>query len=105
MAVDKENEKMVIDRLVFMDESIDAMEDLDSIQENVFKELSMMIIKDLDLDVNGNIKQSRKNQKAVQKMSKIRALILTDGYKAMVGKFIGSFNTVKSMSNEQIKAI
>ena len=105
MAIDKENEKLVMDRLTLMDESIDAMDNVASIQEKVFKELSLMIIKDLDIDSNGNIKRTRKNQKAVQKMSKIRALILTPEYKAMVGKFIGSFNTVKTMTNEQITAI
>ena len=105
MAVDKENEKMVMDRLVLMDESIDAMDDVGSIQDNVFKELSMMVIRDLDVDANGNIKRTRKNQKAMQKMSRIKALVLNDDYKAMVGKFIGSFNTIKSMANEQIKDI
>tara|TARA_R110002096_G_scaffold283333_1_gene477387 strand:- start:559 stop:876 length:318 start_codon:yes stop_codon:yes gene_type:complete len=105
MAVDKKNEKLVRDRLVFMDESIDSMDDVTDIQENVFKQLSIMLIKDLDLDKEGNIKRTRKNQKAAQRMNKIRPLILTDGYKAMVGKFISSFNTVKSMSDEQIKEV
>ena len=105
MPVDKENEKLVVDRLVFMDESIDAMEGVDQTQEDVFKELSRLLIKELDLDINGNIKRSRKNQKSMQKMTKIRPLVLNDNYKAMVGKFIGSFNEVKSMSDTQIKAI
>jgi hypothetical protein len=105
MGVDKKNEKMVMNRLSFMDEAIDSVDDVTDIQANVFKELTRMLIKELDLDNNGNIKRTRKNQKAVQKMSKIRALVLNDNYKAMVGKFIASFNTVKSMSDEQIKDI
>lgn len=102
MAVDKENEKQVHDRLVFIDKSIDGMEGLESTQENVFKSLERMLIKELDLDQNGNIKRSRKNQKSMQKMSKIKSIVLSDGYKSMVGKFIASFNTVKSMSDKQI---
>ena len=93
MAVDKESEKLVQDRLVFIDESIDGMEGLESTQEKVFKALSRMLIKELDLDNEGNIKRSRKNQKSMQKMSKIKNIVLSDEYKTMVGKFIGSFNS------------
>lgn len=105
MAVDKKNEQMVLDRLSFMDDSIDSMDGVEDIQQDVFKALSRMLIKELDLDSQGNIKRSRKNQKSMQKMAKIRPLVLNDNYKAMVGKFIGSFNTVKSMSDEQITDI
>ncbi len=103
MAVNKKNEKLVIDRLVVIDDSIDLMEDLGTIQQDVFKELSMLLIKELDLDINGNIKRSRKNQKAAQKFSKIKRLVLTPEYKLKVGRFINSFDTVKKMSDIQIK--
>ena len=102
MAVDKKNEKLVEDRLSFMDDAVDGIEGLESIREKTFKSLRLMLLKDLDLDADGNIKRNRKNQKAMQKMKKIRSIVINDQYKALVGKFIGSFNTVKSMTDKQI---
>ena len=105
MAIDKENEDLVMDRLSFMDDSVIAMEDVSNIQETVFKELSRMLIKDLDVDADGNIKRTRKNQKAGQKMASVRNLVLTPDYKKKVGVFIGDFDTVKEMSDKQITEI
>lgn len=102
MAVDKKNEQLVQDRLVFMDGAIDNIEGLEAVQEKTFNALKLMLIKELDLDVNGNIKRNRKNQRSMQKMSKLKNVILSDEYLALVGKFIGSFNTVKSMADKQI---
>ena len=102
MAVDKKNEQLVQDRLSFMDDAVDNIEGLESIQEKTFNALKIMLIKDLELDVNGNIKRNRANQKAMLKMKKIRNVVLSDQYKSLVGKFIGSFNTVKSMADKQI---
>ena len=99
MAVDKKNEKQVLDRLSFMDDSINVMEDVSAIQETVFKELSRLLIKELDVDINGNIKRTRKNQKAAQKMGAVRNLVLTPAYRKKVGGFIGGFDTV----NIQVK--
>lgn len=85
-----------------MDEAVDGIEGLEAIQEKTFKSLKRMLLKDLDLAADGNIKRNRKNQRAMQKMTKIRAVVLSDEYKALVGRFIGSFNTVKSMADKQI---
>ena len=65
MAVDKKNEKLVEDRLSFMDDAVDGIEGLESIQEKTFKSLRLMLLKDLDLDADGNIKRNRKNQKLI----------------------------------------
>jgi hypothetical protein len=97
------NEQMVQDRLVFMDNSIDNIEGLENIQKKIFTALKIMLLKDLQLDDDGNIKRNRKNQRTMQKASKIRSIILSPAYQSLVGKFIGSFNTVRSMANEQIK--
>lgn len=105
MAIDKKNEGLVMDRLSFMDDSVAVMEDLGTIQETVFKELSRMLIKDLDVDINGDIKRTRKNQKAGQKMTSVRNLVLTPDYRKKVGGFIGGFDTVKKMSDKQITEI
>ena len=99
----KSNKQLVLDRLTFMDKAVDNIEGLESVQEKTFKALKIMLIKDLDLDSEGNIKRNRKNQKAMQRMNKIRPIVLSDEYRALVGKFIGSFNTVKSMADKQIK--
>lgn len=93
---------MVQDRLTYMDNSIDNIEGLEDVQKKVFTALKIMLLKDLDLDSDGNIKRSRKNQKAMQKMSKIRTIVLSPAYQSLVGKFIGSFNIVRSMADKQI---
>jgi hypothetical protein len=85
-----------------MDNSIDNIEGLEDVQKKVFTALKIMLLKDLDLDSDGNIKRSRKNQKAMQKMSKIRTIVLSPAYQSLVGKFIGSFNIVRSMADKQI---
>lgn len=105
MPVDKKNEKLVIDRLVFIDDSVDEMEDVSSIQQDVFKALKILLIKELDLDKDGNIKRTRKNQKAAQKSSKLRNVIFTPEYKKKVGNFVDSFDKVKKMSDKQITEI
>jgi len=105
MPVDKANEKLVMDRLVFIDDSIDEMDNVSNIQDNVFKVLSRLLIKELDVDVNGNIKRTRKNQKSAQKFSTIRNVVLTPEYKKKVTGFLSSYNEVKKMSDKQIKAI
>jgi hypothetical protein len=96
------NDQMVQDRLTYMDNSIDNIEGLEDVQKKVFTALKIMLLKDLDLDSDGNIKRSRKNQKAMQKMSKIRTIVLSPAYQSLVGKFIGSFNIVRSMADKQI---
>ena len=105
MPIDKKNEQLVIDRLEFMDDSIDNIEGLDKIQNDIFNRLKIDVVKALDVDSDGNIKRSRKNQLAVSKVGKIRSLIVNDGYKGIASKFITSFDTVKKMADKQIKEI
>jgi len=85
-----------------MDDAVDTMR-VEDIELNVFEALKIFLIKELDLDKDGNIKRTSKNLRAVMKVKKLRSLVLTDEYKARVGKFVGTFNTVKSLSDDYIK--
>lgn len=102
---EEENDQLVLDRLSFIDESVDEVEAVTSIQDEVFKKLSMMLVKELDLDEEGNILKTRKNQKAAQKFTKIRSIILSKEYRSQIGKFLSSFDKVKKMSDQQIAAL
>lgn len=99
------NDKLVLNRLAFIDDSVDEIEDVANIQEDVFEALKLLILKELDLDKDGNIKRSRKNQRSAQKFNKIRNVVLTPEYKEKVGNFLGAFDEVKTMSDEQITDI
>lgn len=105
MAVDKKNEDLVLERLSFMDDEIDKMDTLSGVQEEVFESLKILVFKELDVDKDGNIKRTRKNQKAAQKFSKIRNVVLNQEYKQKVSGFIGAFGIVKDMSDKQITEI
>ena len=72
MPVDKKNEALVLNRLTFIDDSVDKIENVSNIQEDVFALLKILLLKELDLDSQGNIKRTRKNQKSAQKFSTIR---------------------------------
>ncbi len=101
MALPKKTRNLLNDRLSLMDDAVDTMK-VEDIQEDVFNALKIMLIKELDLDKQGNIKRTSKNLKAVMKVNKLRNLVLSDTYKERVGKFVGTFNTVKSLSDEYI---
>ncbi len=101
MALPKKVEKLLDDKLSLIDDSVDNF-NVENIQEQVFKELSRFLMKELDLDDDGNIKTTAKNLRAVQRMRKIRNIVLSDAYKAKVGSYIATFNTVQSLSNEYI---
>jgi len=85
-----------------MDDAVDNF-NVEDIQESVFKNLKRLLIKELDVDKDGNIKKTAKNLRSTQKVKSLRNVILNDSYKAKVGKYIGTFNTVKDLSNKYIK--
>lgn len=104
MALSKNLQKSLMERLTLMDNAVDEI-NVEDIQEDVFKALKIFLFKELDLDKDGNIKQTSKNLRAINRVKKLRSIVLTEDYKAKVGKFIGTFNTVKSKSDEFIKGL
>jgi len=104
MALPKKVNKLLKDRLSLMDDSVDSMR-VEDIEQDVFKSLQIFLMKELDTDKDGNIKRTSKNLKSMMKVKKLRSLVLTPEYKARVGKFIGTFNTVKSLSDDYIKEL
>lgn len=87
-----------------MDDEVDNFDVKDE-QEQVFKALQRFLIKELDLDKDGNIKRSAKNLKAVQNVKKLRNIVLSDAYKAKVSKYIGTFDKVRTLSDQYITEI
>jgi len=104
MAIPKKINKLLNDRLSVIDDSIDGMR-VEDVQEKTFIELKRYIYKEFDTDKEGNIKKTAKNLKKSQQFKKLRGIILNDNYKAKVGEFISSFNTVKSLSDDYIKEL
>ena len=85
-----------------MDDSVDSFR-VEDIEKQVFKALSRFLIKELDLDSEGNIKRTAKNLKTIQKgQTTIRNILLSNEYKRRVGKYVGTFDTVKGLSDQYI---
>jgi len=84
-----------------MDDAVDSFR-VEEIEQDIFRQLKLFLIKNLDLDSKGNIKRTSKNMKTINRVKTLRGIILSDAYKAKVGKFISTFNTVKSLSDELI---
>lgn len=104
MALPKKTNKILNQRLSLMDDAVDFMS-VEDTEEQMFKALRIFLIKELDLDKDGNIKRTAKNLRTVQRVRTLRNIILNDTYKAQVSKFINSFNTVRSLSDEYIRQL
>lgn len=87
-----------------MDDEIDKF-DVKTEQEQVFKALQRFLIKELDLDKDGNIKRSVKNLKTVQNVKTLRNILLSNGYKEKVSQYINTFDKVRTLSDEYIKEL
>ena len=102
MALPKKVRNLLNDRLSVMDDEVDNFR-VEEEELAIFKSLSRFLIKELDMDKDGNIKRTAKNLKTIQRSKQtIRNILLSDAYKAKVGKYIGTFNTVKTLSDEYI---
>jgi len=104
MPLPKKTAKILSKRLSLMDDAVDNF-DVTEEEIKVFKALRRFLIKVLDVDKDGNIKRTAKNLRAVQDIKKLRNIILSDGYKAKVGKYIATFNKVRSESDKYIKEL
>lgn len=88
-----------------MDDEVDNFEVKDE-QEQVFKALQRFLMKNLDLDKDGNIKPTSKNLKTILKSkTQIRNILISDSYKAKVSKYISTFDKVERLSNEYISEL
>jgi hypothetical protein len=104
LALSKELNNSINERLETIDDSVDNF-DVSTIQEKVFKKLRLFLIKELDLDKDGNIKRTSKNLKVVKRMKITNDIILNSDYIKKVKDYINSFDTVRSQSDEYIKLL
>ena len=84
-----------------MDDAVDNI-NVEDEQVDIFRALKVFLLKELDLDKDGNIKRTAKNLRAMQKSKTLRSIVVSDSYKSKVGEFVGKFNMVKSLSDEYI---
>lgn len=101
MSLPKPIQTLLSKRLSLIDSEVDNFDVKDE-QEQIFKALQRFLIKELDLDKDGNIKRSVKNLKAVQNVKTLRNIVFSDNYKAKVSKYISTFDKVRTLSDEYI---
>ncbi len=101
MALSKNLSDLLTERLSLMDDAVDDI-NVEDDQTAIFRALKVFLLKELDLDREGNIKRTAKNLRAMQRSKTLRNIVVSDEYKAKVGEFIGKFNTVKSLSDDYI---
>lgn len=75
-----------------------------SIQKVVFGQL-VNLIKGLDTDKDGNIKQTTKNFKLISSVRKINKIILNKRYRKAVGDYIELFNKSRKVVDSHIDSM
>lgn len=104
MAVPKKIAKQNQDRLKFVDTKADNLEmNVEDLEEKMFKKLQTMLITQLNLDADGNIKRTGKNLRVVSKFASIRKMILTPEYINQVEIFLNSFDQVAEKTNSYFR--
>jgi hypothetical protein len=88
------------DLLKYVDQSInDFVSGLPSIQQKVYDKL-LLLLKDLDVDSGGLIKNSLKNILAIGKIKKeIENIILNKSYTASVGELLSTYSVVADIQD------
>ena len=87
-----------------MDDSVDSI-NVEKIEKDIFIEIRKFILKEFDVDVNGNIKRTAKNLRKSQRIRLLRSIIVSDEYEEKVGLFISNFDTVRDLSDEYIREL
>lgn len=78
-------------------------EGIDSSETSIFNSI-LAETKELDIDRNGNVKQTAKNLKVVRSISKkLRSLIVTPAYEKKVNSYIKSFTDIEKTNNEYLE--
>jgi len=96
--------KLLNNRISLIDDTVDQFR-VEDVEKKLFQDLKKYLLKELDYDDNGKIKSSLKNLKVTQKAKPIRKILISDAYKAKVGKYIATFNKVRTLSDEYIKEL
>ena len=84
-----------------MDKAVDVI-NVESEEKNMFNELRNFLLKNLDIDKDGNIKPTIKNLKEVQRVTFIRNLLLTEDYKKKVEEYLTAFDGVAQLNREYV---
>jgi len=89
-----------------IDTSIEKITDkADAQQKSILREVELLI-KDLSLDENGNIKSTIGNLKLINKINaKLEKVILTPEYKKSVSDFVKSFTEVEELQNRYYRDV
>ena len=103
MSREQDNINLVSDRI---DTSIDKLiEGIDKSQRGILNR-SYAIIKELELDAQGNIKQTVKNLRLLGKIRlQLKNSLLTDSYKTRVQRFLNTYPRVQKDNELYFKAI
>lgn len=84
-----------------MDKAVDTI-NVENEEKNMFNELRNFLLKNLDVDKDGNIKPTIKNLKEVQRVTFIRNLLLTNEYKEKVEEYLSAFDGVAKLNREYV---
>lgn len=92
--------------LTLIDTSVnDFVDGLNAIEREQFKEL-LSLLKQLDTDPQGNIRNNLNNVQLIGKIKKkMDSLVLSDPYLSKVSSFTASFNAVADLQNNYFAAI
>ncbi len=99
-------DEIIKELLDTIDSSIEKITDkADAQQKSILKEVELLI-KDLSLDENGNIKSTLGNLKLINKINiKLEKVILTPEYKKSVADFAKSFGEVEDLQNRYYRDV
>lgn len=104
MAIPKKANNLLNERISLIDKTVDEFR-VEDVEQNIVKELKRYLLKELDLTKDGRVKPTRKNLKTIRNIKKLKPILLPDAYKAKVGEYLATFNTVRSLSDDYIKEI
>lgn len=105
MALNKTQSRLLEDSIDFQEESSDNFQEgIPDIQKSMFRQV-LLLVKELDVDRNGNIKNTVANRRKVQRFKKIRNKIITPRYEKDVEKFLKDFDKTKQKTDKYIDAL
>lgn len=100
------SEQLITKLLNEIDNSTNSFNDsIPELQQQMADEMAMLI-KDLEINKDGTIKNSIVNLKLLNKLkTKIESVILSDKYISNVDEYLGAFDKVVSIQNDYFKSI
>jgi hypothetical protein len=100
------SEEIITKLLNEIDNSTNSFNDnIPALQQQIADDMDLLI-KELETDRNGNLKNSIKNFKLLGKLkSKIENIVLNEDYLKNVDEYLGSFDKVAAIQNQYFKSI